>query len=118
MVGRFSAIMEDFDTLDWAYEELKNISQKYRKIKLERAAKEFYDGQRISSLFDMLYLLDERILLSSKLDLLDEKYKTFGGVDSLSTKEYIWFCNAKLDVFIRADKYAKAEKSILTCSVK
>ena len=88
MVGRFSAIMEDFDTLDWAYEELKNISQEIQKNKTRKSSEKFYDGQRISALFDVLYLLDERILLSSKLDLL-EKIQKFRRCGSLRRRIHL-----------------------------
>ena len=36
---------EDFDTLDWAYEELKNISQEIQKNKLERAKSSMTDKE-------------------------------------------------------------------------
>ena len=65
MVGRFASIMDDLETLDWAYSELTNISQEITESPALTHNQKYYSGLRIASLYDLLYFLDPGIRLKA-----------------------------------------------------
>ena len=116
-VGRFAALYEDAKTLEWAQKQLSVVINEISRSSRTEENK-FFDTQRVIAVNDLLLLLDANRSLQERLNLLQQKYDKFGGVDALWDEEYLWFCNAKLDIYLESSMYKEAEKALYTCSGK